>query len=487
MKAEFDVLVIGAGVIGSAVARELSRYDLRIGVLEKNADVCMESRGRNSAVCHGGYAYTPGSLKARFCVEGNREMGQLSEQLGFRFRRCGKVVVGSTEEDRKALYECYERAKACGAEGFFILDKQQLHELVPAAEGEFAMYSANSGIFDPFEFTIALAENACHNGVRFFLEHEVTGIERDADGIYTVHTVKGDMTAEWIFNCAGLGCGKVSDMLGIRGYRVVGDKGDYIILDKRLNKLLPMPIYPLPPSGSMGVHLTNTIGGSVLVGPCGDFVEDTTDYGVPADNMEKLAEYGSKIWPHIHRKDYIRNYSGILPKWLDENGVIQDYCIEVRDNIAPHAVNLVGIESPGITSAVPIARYAVSLMLQRRECRERADFDPLRKPSVHFCELSREQQQELIAQNPDYGEIICRCETVTKAEILAAIHNPLGAHTLSSIKYRTHAMMGRCQGGYCQMRMEKLLEQELGLQPTQVRYAREGSQLFYGKVREEAE
>ena len=274
-------------------------------------------------------------------------------------------------------------------------------------------------------------------------------------------------------------------MLGIKGYKIIGSKGDYIILDKRTGPLLPMPVYPVPSNTYMGIHVTNTIDGNVTIGPNADLVDDFGYYGVSQKNMDYLAESASRLWPHINKADYIRNYSGILPKWVDNNGVIQDFKIEIKDDLAPNAINLVGIESPGLTAAVPIARYAIGLMKEREELKENPDFNPRRKGIARFENLSKEEQARIIKENPDYGEVICRCEKVTKAEILQAIHNPLGVNTMVGIKYRTRSMMGRCQGGYCQMRIEQMIEEELGKKETEVLYARQGSQVIFKKVREE--
>lgn len=484
MKELYDVLVIGGGAVGSAVARELSRYRLKIGVLEKNLDVCNETSGRNSGVVHGGFAYDRGSLKAKLCVEGNRMMGELAKELDFRFIRCGKVLVGNTDEDMETLKRTIRQGEDNGASGLELIDEKRLHELVPAVVGKFAMYSKNSGIADPFGYTIALAENAHANGVSYHFGCEVTDISRDGEGNYCISTSGGIFYSRWVVNSAGLGCGKISDLLGITGYRIIGSKGDYIILDKRTGPLLPMPVYPVPSNTYMGIHVTNTTDGNVIIGPNADLVTDFTYYGVPQENMDYLARSASDLWPCIHKQDYIRNYSGILPKWVDDQGVIQDFKIEIRDELAPRAINLVGIESPGLTAAVPIARYAIEMMKEREKLEENPDFNPERKGIRRFEECSMEERARLIKEDPAYGEVICRCEKVTKAEILKAIHNPLGVDTMTGIKYRTRSMMGRCQGGYCQMRIEQLIEQELGKKETQVQYEREGSQVLFGKVRE---
>ncbi len=282
MKGEYDVAVIGAGVVGSAIARELSRYKLKIGVFEKNLDVCNETSGRNSAVVHGGFAYDADTLKARFCVAGNRMMGDLSEELDFPFKRCGKVLVGNTEEDMEQLKRTLKQGDVNGATGLELIDEKKLHELVPAVVGKFAMWSKNSGIMDPFLFTIGLAENAAENGAKFLFGHEILGIER-VDDDYLLRTGKGEYKAHWVINAAGLGCKTISDMLGITGYHVIGSKGNYIILDKRLGSLLPMPVYPVPSNTYMGIHVTPTVDGNVTVGPDAENVTDFSYYGVPTE------------------------------------------------------------------------------------------------------------------------------------------------------------------------------------------------------------
>ena len=487
MEQLYDAAIIGGGVVGSAIARELSRYRLTIAVLEKNLDVCGETSGRNSGVVHGGFAYDTGSLKAKLCVEGNQMMDQLSRELDFPFIRCGKVLVGNTQEDMETLKQTIRQGEANGASGLELVDRQRLHQLVPGVNGEFAMFSKNSGIVDPFLYTIALAENACRNGVHYFLGHEVLGLDRDGEDLWRIETSRGVFFSRWIINSAGLGCGRISDLMGIKGYKVIGSKGDYIILDQRTGALLPMPVYPVPSNTYMGIHVTNTTDGNVLIGPNAETVADFTYYGVSQDSIDGLAESASRLWPHIEKKDYIRNYSGILPKWVDDQGRIPDFKIEIRDDIAPHGVNLVGIESPGLTAAVPIARYVISMMKERENFQDNPDFCPERKGIPRFAHLSLQQQQKLIQENPDYGEVICRCEKVTKAEILQAIHNPLGVDTITGIKYRTRSMMGRCQGGYCQMRIAQMMEQELEKKPEDILYSREGSRLFYGKVCREVE
>ncbi len=483
MEKGFDVLIIGGGVVGSAIARELSRYQLKICVLEKNPDVCCEISGRNTGVCHGGFAYDAGSLKAKLCVEGNRLMGKLAEDLDFPFKRCGKVLVGNTKEEYDRLQEVIRQGEANGASGLRMITEEELKKKIPGVRGSFAMLSENSGILDPFLFTISLAENAVQNGVQYFLEHEVTGIQKKVDR-YQVETSKGSFRTRWVINSSGLSCGEISEMLGIKGYRIIGSKDDYILLDDRLGKNLPMPIYTVPSNTYMGIHVTPTTDGNVLLGPTAQDTQNFSWYGTEQKNLDYLYEEGMKLWPEFTKRDYIRTYSGILPKWLDENGSIQDFQIEIRDDIAPKAVNLIGIESPGLTACVAIARHVIQLMNEREDFCLNENFNPIRRGIRRFAALDPEAQDRLIRENQDYGEVVCRCQKVTRAELKQAVHNPLGVKTVTGMKYRTRAMMGRCQGGYCQMRITQMLEEELGIPAEEITYSRPGSYMFFGKVRE---
>jgi len=478
----YDAIIIGGGVIGSAIARELSRYQMKIAVLDKNPDVCLEMSGRNSAVLHGGFAYEIGTKKAELCVEGCMEFDQVAKELDVPFKRTGKVLVGNTEEDMESLKKIMEIGKINGAVGLELIDEKRLNELVPAVIGKFAMFSPMSGILDPFQYTIGLAENAVRNGVTYHLNREVTGIVKDEDVQYILETNQETYRSKWVINAAGLGAVKISDMLGIKGYKMGATRGHYIILDKSAGSLLPMLVYPVPTTTYMGIHVTPTVEGNVTVGPDADRVNSLENYGIEKRNIEYLIKDASTLWPHIHREDFIRNYSGIQPTWIDREGALKDFVIEAREE-APNTVNLIGIESPGLTAALPIARKAVKLLVDKEKPEPRPDFDPTRSRKKRFSEALPEEKEALISNNEDYGEIICRCESVTKAEILDAIHNPLGVDTLTGIKYRTRSMMGRCQGGYCQMRIAQLLQEEKKIAVSDILYSRKDSYMFTGKVR----
>lgn len=483
-KKQYDVIVIGSGVVGSAIARELSRYDLNVGVLEKELDVVCETSGRNSGVLHAGFNNKPGSLMAKFCVEGNQGFDKVAKELNIPFKRTGKLVTGFSDEDIKVLEELKERGDKNGVKGLEIVSEKRIKELAPNVKGTKALYSPMTGILDPFIYTIALAENACENGVEFYLGREVKEIKRKEE-CYEIITNKETYFTKWVINSAGLNSDKVARMLGITDYTIYPCRGEYFILDQKAGKYLNIPAYPVPnkKEGGLGIHLTPSIHGNIFIGPSADYIDENDNYSATEEVMDMLVREGRKILPQIKREHFIRNFSGIRPKLVSkEKGGYADFVIEERKEI-PNVINLVGIESPGLTSAVPIARYVVEKIKNKEILKENKKFNPIRKGIVKFSEQSEEKQAELIIENPDYGEIICRCETITKAEILSAVRNPLGVGTITGIKYRTRAMMGRCQGGYCQTRIAEIIMKEKNSNTDELKYSRENGKMFVGKVR----
>ena len=492
MKEIYDIAIIGGGVIGSSIARELSKYKLSICVLEKELDVCLETSGRNSGVLHAGFNNKPGSLMAKFCVEGNQNFDEVAKELDIPFKRTGKLVVGFTKEDKEQLIKMKEQGEVNGVVGLEIINKEKIKELSPYIDGDFALYSPSTGILNPFIYTIAMAENAVENGVNYFLGNEVLDIKRilykedKSEEVYEINTSKGIYKSKWIINCAGLSSDKIGKMLGIDEYSIHPCRGEYFILDQKVGQLLNMPAYPVPnpKAGGLGIHLTPSIDGNVFIGPSSEYIDEKDDYSVTKEVMDLLIEDGGRIFPHIKKEHFIRNFSGIRPKLVGKDqGGYDDFKIELREDI-PNIINLTGIESPGLTSAVPIAKYVVSLLSQKENLKENPYFNKYRKGIINFKEQSTDIKRRLIEENQDYGEIVCRCETITKAEILEAINNPLGVETVTGIKYRTRAMMGRCQGGYCQTRITKLIKEVKEKKEEEILYSRKDSNTFVGKVRQ---
>ena len=490
----YDAAVIGAGVVGCAVARELSRWDLKILVLEKELDVATGNSSRNTGMLHAGFTYKNGSLKAECAVEGNQEFDLVAAELSVPFKRTGKLVVGFTDHDRENILKFRENGKRNGVKGIRMLEtREEIEAIEPYAGGNFAMYVPSSGILDPMQYTIALAENAAENGASFLFGAGVASIDRPGDGdLWILHTEKGDFSSRWVINCAGAFSPMVSAMLGYPEYYQKGFKGEYYVLDKKAGKYLSIPVYPAPnDKGGFATHATPTVDGNILVGPDSYLTEGREDYANRRDRLDALFKDGSIMFHQMKRDYFIRNFAGIRWKNCDEKtGEVLDFILEA-DPEKGRSVNLVGIESPGVTCALPLARRAVQKILDRQEKEGKplspnTSFDPCRKVPRRFSEMTMEERKKAISENPDYGQIVCRCENVSRAEILSAIHNPLGVHTLTGIKNRTRSMMGRCNGGYCQTRITKMLEEELGLAPEDIRYQRENGVIFTGKVRGEA-
>lgn len=484
MNTQYDVVVIGSGVVGSAIARELTRYKLKVAVLEKELDVCTQTSGRNTGMLHAGFTYKTGSLKAICSVEGNAEFDQVAKELDVPFKRTGKLIVGFTDEDMESLLRFKARGEANGVPGLEIIDRERMDEIDESAGGNFAMYAPTSGILNPFIYTIALAENAKNNGADFFFDNEVTAIKTMEDGTHEVVTNKSTYTTRWVVNSAGLNSAKISEMLGIPGYVIGGFKGEYFVLDKKAGAFAKIPIYPAPnKNGGFATHATPTIDGNVLVGPDSLLVDDFTDYDATQTSMEGLIADGLKMFKHMKREYFIRNFAGIRPKLINpQTKEVLDFVLETRDTI-PNVVNLVGIESPGVTCALPLARRVVAKIAQKEDLVQNSSFNPIRKGILCFAEQDEESKAKLVEENSDYGEVVCRCENVTRAEILEALHNPLGVCTVNGIKCRTRATMGRCQGGYCETRITAIIREELGITETEVLLSDINSAMFTGKVR----
>lgn len=486
MEHTYDALIIGAGVAGNAIARELSRYEIRVAVLEKELDVGMGTSSRNSGVLHSGIHYKPGTLRARLNVRGNAMMGGLCAELKVKIQYIGKLTVAQDEEDVRTLFALKEQGEANGVPGLEILDTNAMQAIQPGVGGIRALYSPTTGIICPYGLTIALADNARMNGVDFYLGREAAAIRHDANG-FTVKTTEGDsFKACVLINAAGLYADRICSLLGISEYRIYPCRGEYLILDKRLQGSLSVLVYPAPRKGGagLGIHLTNTVDGNILIGPSNEYVDAPDDHACTSDIIAQLKKEGHELLPGISTADFIRNFSGLRAKQTPpEIKGFKDFVIESRTDY-PGFINLLGIESPGLTSSPAIAEMVRGMVAERLPLKEKATFKPERPGRTElFHELPAEEKADLVAQDPDYGEVVCRCEQITKREVLDAIQNPLGARTIAGIKYRSRAMMGRCQGGFCLPRIVQILEKEFGYRPEDYLLFSKGSHLFSGRVR----
>lgn len=480
----FDITIIGAGAVGCAIARELSRYDLKVAVLEKESDVAAATSGRNSAVVHAGFNNNPGSLMAKLCVEGNEGFENICKELEVPYKKTGKLIVAFDESDFAGIDKLIENGRKNGVKSLEFVNGGVVKKLEPHVRGIGAMLSPNTAITNPFIYTVALAENAAQNGVRFFFETEVKGISKK-ENLFRIRAGDTYFHSRYVVNSAGLYADRISSMAGDRRFKIFPCRGEYFILDKRVSQYLNMPVYPVPRPGigGLGVHLTPTMEGNILIGPSAEYIRTKSDYAATKPVMDKLFNEARELLPPIGMKHIIRSYTGIRAKIVGpKTGGFGDFIIE-ESEVVPGLINLIGIESPGLTSSVPISRMVRDIIANSENLNLKSSFISTRKGIVQFRELPAEQKEKLIKECPEYGEIVCRCEGITKKEILDAINNPLGVVTLAGIKYRARAMMGRCQGGYCLTRIVDILKSEKGLSPDEITMRGKNSKLFTGNVK----
>lgn len=459
-----DVIIIGAGVSGCAVARELSRYELDICVLEKESDVCEGTSKANSGIVHGGFDAKPGTLKAKLNVLGNQMMDEMAEKLDFPFRRNGAMVVCQSKEEMAVLEELMERGKKNGVEGMEMLSRSQALLLEPnlADTVYAAIHIPSSGIVCPFEMNLAYAENAVQNGVQFHLETEVKQIEKMENG-FRVLTDKGMFETRFLINAAGVYADIFHNMVSREKIHITPRRGEYCLLDKNAGNLVERTIFQIPTPKGKGVLVTPTVHGNLLIGPTAADITDKEGTETTSDGLEEVMKKCTKSVKNIPKRQIITSFAGLRAHEDDGDFIIQ----EVKD--AKGFIDVAGIESPGLSSVPAIGVYVRDIMAGLTELREKKEFCEHRKRITLISELSREEQNGLIQENPAYGQIVCRCEGVTMGEILDAIHRPLGATTLDGIKRRTRAGMGRCQAGFCTPKNMELLAEELHLELKDIR------------------
>ena len=459
-----DVIIIGAGVSGCAVARELSRYELDICVLEKESDVCEGTSKANSGIVHGGFDAKPGTLKAKLNVLGNQMMDEMAEKLDFPFRRNGAMVVCQSKEEMAVLEELMERGKKNGVEGMEMLSRSQALLLEPnlADTVYAAIHIPSSGIVCPFEMNLAYAENAVQNGVQFHLETEVKQIEKMENG-FRVLTDKGMFETRFLINAAGVYADIFHNMVSREKIHITPRRGEYCLLDKNAGNLVERTIFQIPTPKGKGVLVTPTVHGNLLIGPTAADITDKEGTETTSDGLEEVMKKCTKSVKNIPKRQIITSFAGLRAHEDDGDFIIQ----EVKD--AKGFIDVAGIESPGLSSVPAIGVYVRDIMAGLAELCEKKEFCEHRKRITRISELSREEQNGLIQENPAYGQIVCRCEGVTMGEILDAIHRPLGATTLDGIKRRTRAGMGRCQAGFCTPKNMELLAEELHLELKDIR------------------
>ena len=455
----YDIIIIGAGVTGSSVARELSRYNANICVLEKGEDVCTGTSKANSAIVHAGFDAAEGSMMAKMNVRGNEMMTQLAEDLDIPFKRNGAMVVCIHKEALDGLKTLYDRGIANGVKELRILNREEALEMEPnlSENVQGALYAPTSGIICPFILNIAMAENAAENGVEFRFNTQVEDIKADADGIWHLRTNNGEYKAKYVINAAGVHADIIHNMVSENKIHITPRRGDYCLLDKEVGGHVKHTIFPQPTNLGKGVLVSPTVHGNLIVGPTAVDIEDKEGNNTTAAGINDLiAKAGAHVRDLPLRK-VITSFAGLRAHEAHHEFIIK----EVED--APHFIDCAGIESPGLTSAPAIGEYVGQMMKEKMELTEKENWISKRKGILNPQELSFEDRAELIKEKPAYGNIICRCESISEGEIFDAIHRPLGARSLDGVKRRTRAGMGRCQAGFCSPRVMEILNRELGI------------------------
>lgn len=451
----YDVIIIGAGVSGAATARELSRYKVKACVIEKEEDVCCGTSKANSAIVHAGYDAAAGSLMAKLNVRGNQMMEQLAKDLDFPFKKNGSLVVCLHEEDMPNLQALYDRGVANGVKDLRILNQEELRAMEPniSDDAYAALYAPTAGIVCPFNLNIAMAENACVNGVEFKFDTEVTGLH-PIEGGWSIETNQGTFETKYVVNAAGVYADKLHNMVSAKKIHITPRRGDYCLLDKTAGNLVSKTIFALPGKFGKGILVAPTVHGNLILGPTAIDIEDKEGTNTTREGLDQvIAKCGMNV-KNIPMRSVITSFAGLR---AHEDG--HEFLIgELGD--APGFIDCAGIESPGLTSSPAIGEMVAEILREKLNLEKNENFVATRKGVLDPDSLSKEERIELIRKNPAYGNIICRCEMITEGEILDAIHRPLGAKSLDGVKRRTRAGMGRCQAGFCSPRTMEILARE---------------------------
>ena len=472
----FDVVVIGGGVIGGCILRELTKYELSVCLLEAAGDVCMGQSKANSGIVHAGFDAEPGTLKAKFNVLGNKMMKDLTSELGVKCINNGSLVLAFDEEEMDTLKALKERGEINGVSELYLLGQEEVRAIEPNVADTVvgALYAKTGAIVCPYGLTIAAIGNAMDNGAKLYTDFEVTGITQNEDG-FTASSKKGEtVSAKVVINCAGLASGKIAAMIGDTDINVFARKGEYILLDRESGDFVSHTLFCTPTKKGKGVLVTQTVDGNILLGPTSEEMK-VSDTDTTAKGLSFVTEMAAKMTKGTPFFNTITSFAGVRA-YSDRH----DFIIE-ESKTAKGFFHCAGVESPGLTSSPAIAKYVVEeLVSTRLQLTENKSFDGRRTSEQSFKDMSIEEKNELIAKNPSYGRIVCRCEQITEGEILRAIRENPPAKNIDAVKRRTRSGMGRCQGGFCQPYVAELIAREHNIPLEQVTKCGEGSEIIVG-------
>ncbi len=456
----YDVCIIGAGVVGMNIARELAKYQVRVCVLERKDDVGCGCSKANSGIVHGGYSDHPGTRKAELCVKGNQMYAQLDSELHFGYRKTGSLVLAFTNEELPKLQELYEQGVKNGVSGLAILTAEQTRQKEPHLSENIAgaLYCENAGVTSPYEFVIALAENAVQNGVELKLNHEVVSIEQ-ANEFFLIHTSQAPITTRFVINSAGIYSDKIAGMVGLTQYQLSPRRGQYVVLDKDQNYLVNSVIFQVPSKLGKGILVTTTYHGNLMIGPNAEEIGDKDDVGTDAKTLEYITETARKSVPGFNMRRALRSFAGNRPISNQEDWIIEESKVK-------RFINLVGIDSPGLTSSPAIALEVITILRQAGlTLTINPNFRPQRPPII-------QKKAATFSGSIDVADptehLLCRCEQVTEAEIVDSLHRGIPLRSVDAVARRTRAGFGSCQGAFCGPRVRALIAKELGLAPEEI-------------------
>lgn len=475
----YDIVIIGGGVVGGMIMRELSAYDLRICMLEKENDVATGASRANSAIVHAGFDAEEGSLKAELNVAGSKMMERVAKELGVKYKRNGSLVVAFDDKDKATVEKLRERGVKNGVEGLEIVDGEKLKELEPNISDDVicALYAPSGAIVCPYELTIAAIGNAMDNGAKLYLNFEVKSIERTEDG-FEIGDGNATIKGKRIINCAGINSDSIAAAVGDDSIKIHPRRGEYILLDKKVGKIVSHTIFKTPSEMGKGILITPTVDGNLLLGPTSEDVSDKADTCTTSDGLNLVKLQAAERVKNIAFNQTITSFCG-----LRAVGNTGDFII---NQPIPGFVNVAGIESPGLTASPAIAEYVVEILKKDGlDVRRKDNFNPIRKPMHWFRESTVVGKNKVIAEDKSYGKIICRCEGVTEGEIREAIKRNPPARDLDGVKRRTRAQMGRCQGGFCMPYITEILAEELCVEYESVTKSGDGSNINVGRTKED--
>lgn len=474
----YDCIIIGSGISGATIARELSKLNLKTIILEKEFDVSTEATMANSAIVHSGHDPKPGTLKAKYNVLGNRMYRHMSEELDIPILECGGMVVAIDEEQLNTLKELYTRALENGLleSEVQLLSRAEALDLEPNLSDAVlgALNLPTTAVTFPWEAAIANIENAMDNGVELSVETKVTGIKKENH--FIVETTKGNFEGKVVINAAGMYAGVIAEMLYKPSFNIRPRRGEYLVIDSD-TKVVNSVIYPTPTDKGKGVILTPQTHGETLVGPTSEFVDFEDAMKTTREGIQYVRDHATQTVKNIPFHKVIRSFAGARPTGDTGDFVIGESEVEGFINVA-------GIESPGLTAAPAIAVDVAALVKEKLNATVNENFNPTRRKVIRLSEMSNDEVSALIKEDASFANIICRCENITEGEIVDAIHRNCGAHSVTGVKARVRPGAGRCQGGFCQPEVLKILARELNLDPMDVRYKGEGSNILVARTKD---